>query len=81
MTELLAGEAEVRVSDGVPVAVRTAAGWRDVAEVAVRWRVETDWWRSAVRRDYVRCLLSDGECVDLYRDLDTGDWHWVRRYD
>jgi len=22
-----------------------------------------------------------GECVELYRDLETGVWHWSRRYD
>jgi hypothetical protein len=21
------------------------------------------------------------ECVELYRDLETGEWHWSRRYD
>ena len=82
MTELLAGEAEVRVAAlGVPAALRTRSGWREVTEVALTWQVETDWWRDEVRRDYVRCLLSDGECVDVYRDLETGAWHWVRRHD
>jgi hypothetical protein len=82
MTELLEGTVEVRVSDrGVPVALRIASGWRAVEEVANTWRVETDWWRKPVRRDYVRCVMSDGECVDVYRDLDSGAWCWVRRYD
>jgi len=22
-----------------------------------------------------------GECVELYHDLATGEWHWSRRYD
>ncbi len=81
MTELLEGEAEVRAAASVPTAVRTPDGWRQVAEVALVWRVETDWWRAAVRRDYVRCLLAGGECVDVYRDLETDGWHWARRYD
>ena len=82
MTELLAGEVEVRVSaQGLPTALRTRSGWREVTDVALTWRVETDWWRDVVRRDYVRCLLSDGECVDVYQDLETGAWHWVRRHD
>jgi hypothetical protein len=29
----------------------------------------------------VRCLLADGECVDIYRDLLSGAWFWSRRYD
>jgi len=82
MTELLDGAVEVR--DGgaaVPAALRFDGGWREVLEVAARWRVETDWWRTPVRREYVRCLLSGGECVDVYRDLDSGGWFRVRRYD
>jgi len=82
VTELLTGDAEVRVSaQGLPSALRTRIGWREVTEVALSWRVETDWWRGSVRRDYVRCLLSDGECFDVYRDLETDAWHWVRRHD
>jgi hypothetical protein len=82
MTELLEGAVEVRVSDdGVLLALRIGSRWRTVEEVANTWRVETDWWRDAVRRDYMRCVMSDGECVDVYRDLDGDDWHWVRRYD
>ncbi|MBV9100569.1 MAG: hypothetical protein JOZ46_11615 [Candidatus Dormibacteraeota bacterium] len=84
MTELLAAEAEVRLDpEGRLAAVRVPDGWRRVDELALTWRVETDWWRPAtpIRRDYVRCLLAGGECVELYRDLDAGSWHWARRYD
>jgi hypothetical protein len=81
MTELLEGELEVRHAETSPMALRTTSGWREVAEVANRWRVETDWWRLPLRRDYFRCLLADGECVDVYLDLDSGCWHWSRRLD
>jgi hypothetical protein len=82
MTELLEGAVDVRTdANGWPVAVRTGPAWRRVTEVVNAWRVETDWWRIPVGRDYVRCLLGDGDCVDLYRDLETGEWHRERRYD
>lgn len=82
MTELLTGIAEVRAGPGgAPAAVRVDGIWHAVTEVALTWRVETDWWRTPVRRDYVRCLLRTGACVDLYHDLDAGTWHWERRYD
>ena len=81
MTELLQGELEVRLAGGSPVALRTRGGWREVAGVAGRWRVETDWWRRPVRREYLRCLLAGGECCELYRDLDGDGWFWSRRYD
>jgi hypothetical protein len=82
MTELLHGAVEVRVNGrGLPAALRMDGSWRDVVDIALTWRVETDWWRSPVRRDYVRCLISGGDCVDIYRDLEDGTWAWVRRYD
>ena len=82
MTELLDGALEVRGQpEGPPQALRTAAGWRQVMGVAAHWRVEADWWRTPLRRDYWRCLLADGECVDVYRDLDTAAWQWSRRHD
>jgi hypothetical protein len=82
MTELLTGVAEVRTGNGgSPVAVRVDGAWRVVEEVALTWRVETDWWRTPVRRDYMRCLLRGGTCADLYRDRIAGTWHWERRYD
>lgn len=81
MTELIAGVLRVRCETGVPAALLTSSGWRAVLEVANRWRVETDWWRASVRRDYFRCLLSDGECLDVYQDLDSGGWHGSRRHD
>ena len=101
MTELLSGVAEVRVdASGRVCAVRLAGGWAWVRRVANQWLVETDWWRTPVRRHYLRLLLEsrgDGrrnagpraadrrqpadECVELYRDLQTGGWHWSRRYD
>jgi hypothetical protein len=82
MTELLSCAAEVRErGDGAPASIRVDGVWRAVHEVALTWRVETDWWHTPVRRDYVRCLLSTGACVDVYRDLETQVWYWERRYD
>jgi len=101
VTELLSGVAEVRVdASGSVCAVRLGAGWFRVRRVANQWLVETDWWRTPVRRHYLRLLLESrggdrrptgpgaadrqplaDECVELYRDLETGGWHWSRRYD
>jgi hypothetical protein len=83
VTELLSGPAEVRLEPGSGSlrAVRMGGRWRAVTRVANRWVVETDWWRTPVRRHYVRLLLGKDECVELYHDLDTGTWHWSRRYD
>ena len=101
MTELLDGIADVRFgASGAIRAVRLAGGWSTINRVANQWLVETDWWRTPVRRHYVRLLLAGrgggrratgsgtadrreaaDECAELYRDLETGEWHWSRRYD
>ena len=103
MTELLSGVAEVRVdASGGVCAVRLAGGWSRVSRVRDPVAGQADWWRTPVRRHYLRLLLeSEGrgggrratgpgaadrqppadECVELYRDLETGGWHWSRRYD
>jgi hypothetical protein len=82
MTELLDGSVEVRGAEpATPEALRTEAGWRRVERVVTRWVVDTDWWRRPIRREYLRCLLTGGECCEVYRDLDAGGWSWSRRYD
>lgn len=82
MTELYDLPIEVRLArEGKVEAVRLPGGWRLVTRHLNRWLVEVDWWRRPVRRDYRRCRLSDGDCVELYRDLDTDAWHLARRYD
>jgi hypothetical protein len=83
MTELLeAAEGEVRTGpDGGPAAVRTGGGWREVTRTLNRWVVETDWWRVPVRREYRRCLVAGGDCLELCRELDSPRWSVVRRYD
>ena len=82
MTELLTRAVDVRArDDGMPASVRIDGIWCAVCEVMLTWRVDTDWWCSAVRRDYMRCLLDSDDCVDVCRDLVSGEWSLVRRYD
>lgn len=82
MTELFDLPVEVRLGgEGRVEAVRMPEGWRVVERTANRWLVDIDWWRRPVRRDYRRCVLRGGDCVELYRDLETDAWHLARRYD
>ena len=83
MTELLATAVQVRYDpEGALLAVRLPpSGWRAVERTLCRWVVETDWWATAAHRDYRRCLLAGGDCVELYCDLATGEWTVARRYD
>ena len=69
---------------GEPVAVVAARAARGrsarpkrVAAVRERWRIDDEWWRSPLARDYVTVVLQDGRPLTLYHDLVEGGW-WVQ---
>jgi hypothetical protein len=43
-----------------------------------RWRVEADWWKEGVSRDYVTLRTADGLVCDVYGDRRLGTW-WLQR--
>jgi hypothetical protein len=75
--------AQVEVAAGIPVRVTTEDGPRPVGRVCARWRVDGDWWRKPVSREYWKLELGGGEGLlcDLYRDRLTGEWWLSRLYD
>ena len=84
MTELLAPARPVRVRanvDGIPMELESAAGWQPVTRVLHRWRIDCDWWRSPVSREYWRLLLDDDLALECYCDRLTGEWFVERIYD
>jgi hypothetical protein len=52
-----------------------------VADVANRWRVDEDWWRGRVWREYFKLTTETGLLVILFRDLVSGAWYLQRVYD
>jgi hypothetical protein len=86
MTRLLETPEQVRVEVAaeVPAGVFTdGGGRRPVQRICARWRVETDWWRSAVSREYWKVVLGGPEelLCDVYQDRLTGEWWLSRLYD
>jgi hypothetical protein len=84
MTELIAPPHQVRVrtdSDGLPTHLESAAGWQAVSRVLNRWRIDCDWWRAPVSREYWRVLLADELAIECYCDRLTGQWFVERVYD
>ncbi|MFN2465226.1 MAG: hypothetical protein ABR598_03055 [Candidatus Dormibacteria bacterium] len=77
------GHVRVEVRTGVPVSVTGGDGRRPVQRVLARWRVETDWWRAAVSREYWKVELGGeaGVLCDVYQDHLTGEWWLSRLYD
>lgn len=51
---------------------------RRVAVVRERWRIDDEWWRHAISRDYRTIVLDDGAVITLYQDLLDGSWYVQR---
>jgi hypothetical protein len=61
---------------GEPVHVRLPGKTaRRVEAVRERWRIDDEWWRSAISREYRAVVLDDGRNVTLYQDLLDGSWY------
>lgn len=64
---------------GEPVFVRLPGKpARRVAVVRERWRIDDEWWRQTISRDYRTVVLDDGAVITLYRDLLDGGWYAQR---
>ena len=48
---------------------------RRVAVVRERWRIDDEWWRQAISRDYRTMVLDDGKVLTLYHDLLDDSWY------
>ena len=46
-----------------------------------RWRVDEDWWRGRVWREYFRLTTRSGLLLELFHDLRTDAWYVQRVYD
>jgi hypothetical protein len=68
-------------SDGVPTHLHTAAGWQPVSRVLNRWRLECDWWRNPIAREYWRLLVEDDLALECFCDRLTNAWYVERVYD
>lgn len=51
---------------------------RRVAAVRERWRIDDEWWRQAISRDYRTIVLDDGSVLTLYHDLLDDLWYVQR---
>ncbi len=51
---------------------------RQVAVVRERWRIDDEWWRQSISREYRTIVLDDGTVITLYHDLTDGSWYVQR---
>ena len=63
-------------NQGDPVHVRLPGKpARRIAVVRERWRIDDEWWRQAISRDYLTVVLDDGTVLTLYHDLLIDEWY------
>lgn len=78
--------------DGQPITVETDGlgvprrfiwlGRTHTVEIlANRWRVDEDWWRGRIWREYFKLATDTGLLVVVFRDLVDGGWYLQRLYD
>lgn len=78
--------------DGQPITVETDGlgaprrfiwlGQTHTVEIlANRWRVDEDWWRGRIWREYFKLATDTGLLVVVFRDLVGGGWYLQRLYD
>jgi len=73
---------DVDVDEGIPRRVRMGpARQLEVTAVLARWRVEADWWRQPLSREYWKLGLGDGRVVEAFEDRTAGSWRLTRIYD
>jgi len=61
---------------GEPVHVRLPGKTaRRVETVRERWRIDDEWWRESISREYLAVVLDDGRVLTLYHDLSDGLWY------
>lgn len=72
--------AHVRTDEaGDPIYVRLPGRTaRRVEAVRERWRIDDEWWREPISREYRAVVLDDGRHVILYHDLLTRRWYAQR---
>ena len=65
--------------NGEPTHVRLAGKpARTVEAVRERWRIDDEWWRQPISREYRVVVLDDGRNITLYHDLLEGNWYAQR---
>ncbi len=64
---------------GRPVALRLG-GRRERVEVCNHWRIEQEWWRRPLQRDYYK-VAGERLLALIFRDGVDGSWHLERLFD
>ena len=59
----------IPAGDGPPITLSEEGKRLRVVAVRERWRIDDEWWRDPISREYYALVLEDGRPVILFRDL------------
>ena len=66
----------VRTDDeGLPAELHQKGKRLRVVAVRERWRIDDEWGRDPISREYYALVLENGRPVVLFRDLVAGGWY------
>jgi len=72
-------EIDARVNDrGEPAAVTRNGRRSRVTAIQGTWRIDDEWWREMISRQYFRVELQGGLVVTIFRDLVSDRWYQQR---
>jgi hypothetical protein len=72
---------EIRVlttAPGEPLSVYRGHHRKKVARILNSWRIDDEWWREPLSRQYFQVELQDGVVLTVFRDLISGIWYQQR---
>jgi hypothetical protein len=83
MTRLWSAGEQIQVTlvEDYPAAFAWRGETHQVQDVTDRWRVDADWWRGRIQRDYFTVITTTGWLAVLYRDESADTWHIQQGYD
>ena len=61
--------------EGFPVVLHQKGKRLQVMAIRERWRIDDEWWRDPISREYYALVLEDGRPVILFQDLVAGGWY------
>ncbi len=61
-------------SGALTVVKATGAAIGKVESILESWRIDDEWWRQAIVRNYMEVMLEGGKRMVLFQDLITGQW-------
>lgn len=71
----------VMVSDDLPQSFWWNNRIYQVFEIVNHWRIDREWWRLRIARDYFLVHTTSGLLAVLFRDLLNNEWYLQRLYD